>query len=80
MFYYISIIFYAYRWKGENVSTTEIANIMSELPFITDTCVYGVAVPGMYYNVIPYHAVGHVENLEYDYWRIMIRIFVPMSI
>jgi len=39
---------------------------MSELPFITDTCVYGVTVPGMYYNVITYHAVGHVENLEYD--------------
>ncbi|XP_052077882.1 long-chain fatty acid transport protein 5-like [Mytilus californianus] len=35
-----------FRWKGENVSTTEVANTISELSFITDTCVYGVTVPG----------------------------------
>ncbi|XP_063415992.1 long-chain fatty acid transport protein 2-like [Mytilus trossulus] len=35
-----------YRWKGENVSTTQVANIITELPFIIDTCVYGVLVPG----------------------------------
>lgn len=35
-----------YRWKGENVSTTQVANIITELPFIVDACVYGVLVPG----------------------------------
>ncbi|XP_041370989.1 very long-chain acyl-CoA synthetase-like isoform X2 [Gigantopelta aegis] len=35
-----------YRWKGENVSTSEVANIMSELDFVHDVNVYGVKVPG----------------------------------
>ncbi|XP_025076675.1 very long-chain acyl-CoA synthetase-like [Pomacea canaliculata] len=35
-----------FRWKGENVSTTEVANILSLLPFISDANVYGVQVPG----------------------------------
>ena len=35
-----------FRWKGENVSTTEVSNILTDLEFITDACVYGVRVPG----------------------------------
>ncbi|PVD19595.1 hypothetical protein C0Q70_20085 [Pomacea canaliculata] len=35
-----------FRWKGENVSTTEVANVLSLLPFISDANVYGVQVPG----------------------------------
>ncbi|XP_052082280.1 long-chain fatty acid transport protein 2-like isoform X1 [Mytilus californianus] len=35
-----------FRWKGENVSTTEVSNIISQLPFILDANVYGVSVPG----------------------------------
>ncbi|BFY97264.1 hypothetical protein BsWGS_00304 [Bradybaena similaris] len=35
-----------FRWKGENVSTTEVANIISALTFVHDTNVYGVEVPG----------------------------------
>ncbi|XP_056008267.1 long-chain fatty acid transport protein 2-like [Ostrea edulis] len=35
-----------FRWKGENVSTNEVANILTELPFIQDANVYGVEVPG----------------------------------
>ncbi|XP_076086204.1 long-chain fatty acid transport protein 2-like [Mytilus galloprovincialis] len=35
-----------FRWKGENVSTTEVSNIISQLPFILDANVYGVTVPG----------------------------------
>lgn len=34
------------RWKGENVSTTEVGNILTDLDFITDANVYGVTVPG----------------------------------
>lgn len=36
-----------YRWKGENVSTLEVANILSGLDFVLDANVYGVTVPGM---------------------------------
>ncbi|KAK3584859.1 hypothetical protein CHS0354_027609 [Potamilus streckersoni] len=35
-----------YRWKGENVSTFEVANVISGLDFIQDANVYGVHVPG----------------------------------
>ncbi|XP_052792848.1 long-chain fatty acid transport protein 6-like isoform X1 [Mya arenaria] len=35
-----------YRWKGENVSTTEVSNFLSLLDFVTDACVYGVHIPG----------------------------------
>ncbi|KAK3731937.1 hypothetical protein RRG08_044996 [Elysia crispata] len=35
-----------FRWKGENVSTKEVANAMGVLPFIEDSNVYGVEIPG----------------------------------
>lgn len=35
-----------FRWKGENVSTNEVANVLTGLPFIQDANVYGVEVPG----------------------------------
>ncbi|ESO92526.1 hypothetical protein LOTGIDRAFT_216606 [Lottia gigantea] len=36
----------AYRWKGENVSSTEVSGIVNNLDFVHDTNVYGVTVPG----------------------------------
>ncbi|KAK3601064.1 hypothetical protein CHS0354_029290 [Potamilus streckersoni] len=35
-----------FRWKGENVSTTEVSNVISELDFIHDASIYGVKIPG----------------------------------
>lgn len=34
-----------FRWKGENVSTTEVENIVSEYEKITEAVVYGVEIP-----------------------------------
>jgi len=34
-----------YRWKGENVSTTEVENCISSFPSILDAVVYGVEIP-----------------------------------
>ena len=34
-----------FRWKGENVSTTEVENICSEYEKITEAVVYGVEIP-----------------------------------
>uniref|UniRef100_A0A4W3K3Q5 long-chain-fatty-acid--CoA ligase n=1 Tax=Callorhinchus milii TaxID=7868 RepID=A0A4W3K3Q5_CALMI len=34
-----------FRWKGENVATTEVADILAMVDFIQEVCVYGVAVP-----------------------------------
>uniref|UniRef100_A0A672ZV76 Very long-chain fatty acid transport protein n=1 Tax=Sphaeramia orbicularis TaxID=375764 RepID=A0A672ZV76_9TELE len=36
-----------FRWRGENVSTTEVEGILSSLLCQTDVAVYGVAVPGV---------------------------------
>ncbi|AUM11514.1 long-chain-acyl-CoA synthetase [Ketobacter alkanivorans] len=34
-----------FRWKGENVSTTEVENIVSSHPQISEAVVYGVEIP-----------------------------------
>ena len=35
-----------FRWKGENVSTFEVASVLRACPGVQDAFVYGVAVPG----------------------------------
>ncbi|XP_030292537.1 long-chain fatty acid transport protein 6 [Sparus aurata] len=35
-----------FRWKGENVSTTEVSDVLGLLDFIQEANVYGVTIPG----------------------------------
>ncbi len=35
-----------FRWKGENVSTNEVAEVINTFPQIAESTVYGVQVPG----------------------------------
>lgn len=35
-----------FRWRGENVSTTEVEAVISNIAGLKDCCVYGVEVPG----------------------------------
>ena len=44
--YFVDRIGDTFRWKGENVSTTEVAALLQACPGVTDAVVYGVAVPG----------------------------------
>jgi fatty-acyl-CoA synthase len=45
-FYFVDRIGDTFRWKGENVSTSEVAEAITPFPGIVDASVYGVAVPG----------------------------------
>lgn len=35
------------RWKGENVSTTEVSEVLGLLEFIQEANIYGVTIPGL---------------------------------
>lgn len=44
-FYFVDRIGDTYRWKGENVSTTEVAALLGACAGVQDAAVYGVTVP-----------------------------------
>ena len=44
-FYFVDRVGDTFRWKGENVSTREVADVLLTVPGIKEAIVYGVAVP-----------------------------------
>jgi fatty-acyl-CoA synthase len=45
-FYFVDRVGDTFRWKGENVSTTEVAAAIALCPGVSEVAVYGVSVPG----------------------------------
>ena len=46
-FYFVDRVGDTFRWKGENVATTEVAEAVERArPGVAEATVYGVAVPG----------------------------------
>ncbi|XP_035381328.1 very long-chain acyl-CoA synthetase-like [Electrophorus electricus] len=54
-----------FRWKGENVATTEVTDILIMLDFIEESNVYGVKVPG-HEGGIGMAAVRLREGMAFD--------------
>jgi fatty-acyl-CoA synthase len=46
-FYFVDRIGDTFRWKGENVATSEVSEALGVIPGIEEANVYGVSVPGM---------------------------------
>ncbi len=45
-YYFVDRIGDTFRWKGENVSTNEVAEVLSVIDGVEEANVYGVAIPG----------------------------------
>jgi fatty-acyl-CoA synthase len=45
-FYFVDRIGDTFRWKGENVSTSEVSEAICAFPDVKDATVYGVTIPG----------------------------------
>jgi fatty-acyl-CoA synthase len=45
-FYFVDRIGDTFRWKGENVATSEVSEALCAFPGIREAIVYGVAIPG----------------------------------
>ena len=45
-FYFVDRVGDTFRWKGENVATSEVADAIGELPEVAEANVYGVSIPG----------------------------------
>jgi fatty-acyl-CoA synthase len=45
-YFFVDRVGDTFRWKGENVATQELAEILNQAPGVSETNVYGVEVPG----------------------------------
>lgn len=49
-----------FRWRGENVSTTEVEAVVSNVVQLSDAVVYGVEIPGNLTMVVTHFSDGNL--------------------
>ncbi|KMQ75756.1 long-chain-acyl-CoA synthetase [Marinobacter subterrani] len=59
-----------FRWKGENVSTTEVENILDGSGLVEEAIVYGVEIPGTNGKAGMVTLVPHSNGREFDVNRL----------
>ncbi|HMY82113.1 MAG TPA: long-chain-acyl-CoA synthetase, partial [Agitococcus sp.] len=59
-----------FRWKGENVSTTEVENLMCSYPSLAEAVVYGVEIPNTNGRAGMAAITPH-EGMEIDYAHLL---------
>lgn len=78
-----------FRWRGENVSTTEVEAVLSRLLGQTDVAVYGVAVPGKLgtpggcgvQRTQGVHPEGTYTSIcKHTTWRSSFQLFLTLSL
>jgi fatty-acyl-CoA synthase len=67
-YYFVDRAGDTFRWKGENVSTTEVAATISAYPGVAEAVVYGVTIPGAEGRAGMVAAVVH-ENFDIAAFR-----------
>jgi fatty-acyl-CoA synthase len=60
-FYFVDRVGDTFRWKGENVSTSEVAEVINSFPGIDDANVYGVTVVGRDAGMAAIVCPGHCD-------------------
>jgi fatty-acyl-CoA synthase len=63
-FFFVDRIGDTYRWKGENIATGQVANVLGKFQGVQEANVYGVPVPGMEGKCGMVSLVA--ENLDFD--------------
>ncbi|KAH7729350.1 Protein ACS-22 a [Aphelenchoides avenae] len=60
-----------FRWKGENVSTTEVESVLMPLKSVVDLVVYGVKVPGVEGSAGMVAAVKQPETTDEEFLELL---------
>jgi fatty-acyl-CoA synthase len=61
-FYFVDRVGDTFRWKGENVATTEVAAAISAFPGVQHAIVYGVKIPNAEGRIGMAAVCGHIAH------------------